>query len=221
MRIIVTGSAGILGTAVVQTLLARSHAVVGIDRKKNTELPDTAHQIIADNLADRQGAATAIAEAERLVGGIDGLVHLVGGFDWVPVEQSTLETWRTLYSVNVETALSTILAALPAMSEGGAILCVGAAAANQAQAGMAPYTAAKSGVARMVEALSAEVKTRKIRINAVLPSIIDTPRNRADMPDANPDEWTKPVAIADVVDFLLSDNARAINGALIPVTNNA
>ncbi|SEJ98561.1 Enoyl-(Acyl carrier protein) reductase [Sphingobium sp. AP50] len=86
---------------------------------------------------------------------------------------------------------------------------------------MAPYAAAKSGMARIVEALSEEQRPRRIRINRIAPTFIDTSRNRAEMPDANPADWTKPDAIADVIAFLLSPQSRAINGALLPVTNNA
>ena len=83
---------------------------------------------------------------------------------------------------------------------------------------MAAYAASKSAVARLVEALASELTPRRIRVNAILPGIIDTPRNRADMPGADPSSWTSPDAIADVVAFLASKAARAINGALVPTT---
>ncbi|WP_150294295.1 SDR family oxidoreductase [Sphingobium estronivorans] len=220
-RIIVTGSAGVLGNAVARGLVEAGHAVAGIDRLTDDRLPATVHQCVAEDLADPTLAARAVEEARAKLGGVDGLVHLVGGFEWVPVQDSSLATWRSLFSINVETAFSTIMSTLPNMGEGASILCVSAAATASAGAGMGPYTASKSGVSRLVEALAVELKPRKIRVNAIMPSIIDTPRNRADMPDADPSDWTSPAAVADVVAFLIGDRSRAINGASIPVTNSA
>src|SRR3546814_19768233 len=97
---------------------------------------------------------------------------------------------------------------------------LGAASAEPAAAGMAPYAAAKAGVARLTEALAEELRPRAIRVNAVLPSIIDTPRNRSDMPDADFNNWVGPAAIADVILFLASPASRAVNGARLPLTNN-
>lgn len=99
------------------------------------------------------------------------------------------------------------------------MVTLGAAAAEPSGAGMAPYAASKSAVARLTQSLSAELAGSGIRINTLLPSIIDTPANRAAMPDADRSSWTHPDAIAEVVSFLVSPAARAIHGALIPVTN--
>jgi NAD(P)-dependent dehydrogenase (short-subunit alcohol dehydrogenase family) len=151
---------------------------------------------------------------------VDGLVHLIGAFRWIPFAETTSRDWRDLFAANVETAVNTIQAALPDLSDGGSVVCIGAASAQPAKAGMAAYAAAKSGLARVVEALADELKPRRIRVNAVAPAIIDTPRNRVDMPDADPAQWTSPQAIADVVCFLLSQDARAINGTTLAATNN-
>jgi len=220
MKIIVTGASGALGTVVVQTLVARGHQVAAIDRKIHDGLPETVTQVAAGDLATPDHARSAVETAVTALGGLDGLIHLAGGFRWLPVADSKPEDWRSLFSDNVETALSMIQACLPALGEGASIVCVSAASAQPAGAGMGPYGAAKSGVARLVEALAQELKPRGIRVNAILPSIIDTPRNRADMPDADPKAWTSPAAIADVLAFLIGPEARAINGALLPVTNN-
>ena len=101
---------------------------------------------------------------------------------------------------------------------GGSIVNVGAGAAAKAGAGMGAYAASKSGVARLTEALAEELKDRAITVNAVLPSIIDTPTNRADMPDADTATWVKPAAVAEVILFLASPAARSISGALIPIS---
>jgi len=128
--------------------------------------------------------------------------------------------WQTLFRKNLETTLNVVKAALPCFEAGGAIVTIGAAAAEPSGAGMAAYAASKSAVARLTQSLAAELDESRIRINTLLPSIIDTPANRAAMPDADPANWTHPDAIADVASFLVSPAARAIHGALIPVTNN-
>jgi NAD(P)-dependent dehydrogenase (short-subunit alcohol dehydrogenase family) len=130
------------------------------------------------------------------------------------------EDWRELLAANVGTAVNAVQAALPVFADGGAIVCIGAASAQPARTGMAAYAAAKSGLARVVEALADELKPRRIRVNAVAPAIIDTPRNRADMPDADFSQWTSSRAIADVICFLASPEARAINGTTVAATNN-
>jgi NAD(P)-dependent dehydrogenase (short-subunit alcohol dehydrogenase family) len=111
-----------------------------------------------------------------------------------------------------------VRAALPLFGAGGSIVNIGAAGAVKAGMGMGAYAASKSGVAKLTESLAEELKDNGIRVNAVLPSIIDTPVNRADMPDAEYDRWVSPEALAKVIEFLLSDAATPITGALLPVT---
>jgi NAD(P)-dependent dehydrogenase (short-subunit alcohol dehydrogenase family) len=100
----------------------------------------------------------------------------------------------------------------------GSIVNIGAAASIKAAMGMGAYAASKAGVARLTEALAEELKSEGVRVNAVLPSIIDTPTNRADMPDAEFDRWVSPQELANVIAFLLSKEASAVTGALVPVT---
>lgn len=220
MHILITGAAGILGQAVVENLHRRGDTILAIDQRDGT-VPGTGDvRLHAVDLGDPKQSRTAIDTRLADTDPLDAIVHLVGAFDWIPVADSTLDDWFSLHAANVGTTLNIVHAATPHLRDGGAILCVGAAAAQCAKAGMAPYTAAKSGVARIVEALSEELRPRAIRVNAVAPAIIDTPRNRADMPDADPADWTSPAAIADVIAFLIGPEARAINGAMVPVTNN-
>jgi NAD(P)-dependent dehydrogenase (short-subunit alcohol dehydrogenase family) len=147
------------------------------------------------------------------------LVNIAGGFRWEKLEDGDPETWDQQYAMNLRTAVVCCKAALPAMLERGAgrIVNIGAAAAARAGAGMGAYTAAKAGVLRLTESLSEEVKDRGLTVNAILPGVIDTPRNRSDMPDADFSRWVAPEAIADVILFLASDAARAVTGAAIPV----
>jgi NAD(P)-dependent dehydrogenase (short-subunit alcohol dehydrogenase family) len=124
-----------------------------------------------------------------------------------------------MYEMNVRTALLASQAALPHLLARGAgrIVNVGALAAAQAASGMGAYAASKAGVARLTEAMAEELKDRNITVNAVLPSILDTPANRAEMPKADPSKWVTPDALARVIVFLMSGDAAPITGALVPV----
>jgi len=219
MRTVITGASGALGEAVVAAFHARGDWIVALDCVRSDRLPAGVAQIACKDLADERKASAAMVQAAERMGGIDNLVNLAGAFDWVPFVEAENDTFARLYRANILTAASTIRGGLAVMGKGGIIVCIGAASAQPAGEGMAAYAAAKSGVARLVEALSQELRERSIRINALLPSIIDTPRNRADMPDADPAEWTSPAAIADVIAFLCSPQSRAINGASLHVTN--
>jgi NAD(P)-dependent dehydrogenase (short-subunit alcohol dehydrogenase family) len=146
-------------------------------------------------------------------------VNVAGGFEWEKIEGGSIDTWERMFQINVRTAVLASQAALPhLLAQGqGRIVNVGSAAAEHAGLGMGAYAASKSAVARLTEAMAEEFKDRGITVNAVLPSIIDTPANRADMPKADTGRWVTPQALASVVLFLLSDDAAPITGALVPV----
>jgi NAD(P)-dependent dehydrogenase (short-subunit alcohol dehydrogenase family) len=171
---------------------------------------------------DLSGDTGARAAEDAIVarfGRLDALVNIAGGFRWEPLAEGSLDTWNSLYELNLRTAVAACRAALPHLpSERGRIVNIGAAGAQKAGAGMGAYAASKAGVARLTEALAEELKDRGITVNAVLPSIIDTPANRADMPKADFGKWVQPGQLADVIVFLLSAKAQAITGALLPVT---
>jgi len=133
------------------------------------------------------------------------------------VDESDLALWDRMYRTNLRTALAASQAALALFgaARGGRIVNVGAASAAKAGAGMGAYAAAKSGVARLTESLAEEMRGRGVTVNAVLPTTIDTPANRAAIPKANPNNWASPADIAQVVVFLLSARSRAVSGALI------
>ncbi|MCR6700425.1 MAG: SDR family oxidoreductase [Dokdonella sp.] len=218
-RIVVTGAFGALGSAVVEAAQAAGARVAAIDR--SAEAPPALAAASTHGGVDLGDAAAATAVFERIgaaFGGIDALVNVAGTFRWETVEGGSLDTWDLLYAVNLRTAVAASRAALPLFGGGGRIVNIGAAAAARAGAGMGAYAASKAGVARLTEALADELKDRAITVNAVLPSIIDTPQNRADMPDADFARWVAPADLAAVIMFLLSDAARAVTGASIPVT---
>jgi NAD(P)-dependent dehydrogenase (short-subunit alcohol dehydrogenase family) len=214
----VTGAAGALGRKAVEILAAAGWSVVGIDLGEVA--PDgVALALGGVDLTDEVAVTAAAARIESEVGRLDGLVNIAGGFAWETVADGSVATWDRLYAMNVRTALIASRALLPLLrASQGAIVNIGAAASVKAGAGMGAYAASKSGVARLTEALAEELKDEGVRVNAILPSILDTPANRADMPDADYAKWVSPAQLAGVVAFLLSADATPITGALIPVT---
>jgi NAD(P)-dependent dehydrogenase (short-subunit alcohol dehydrogenase family) len=160
-------------------------------------------------------------EVARHFGRIDALASIAGGFRWQTLEASLdLAEWQRLQTLNLQTCVNAAKAALPHLkrASAGRIVNVGAMGAVKGASGMGAYAASKAGVMRFTESLSDELKLQGITVNAVLPGIIDTPANRADMPQADPSLWVQPVEIARVIAFLMSDAASAVTGALIPVT---
>lgn len=210
MRTIVAGGLGILGRAVVARLVASGHAVAVVDFANGSL--DGVEVIGGCDLADESAVSAAYAQAAQALGGIDGLVNVAGGFVWELVDGGSLESFDRMYRMNLRTAVASSRAVLPHLKAGGAIVNVGAAAVAAPGAGMASYAASKAGVAAFTESLAEELKNRGIRVNAVLPTIIDTPANRADMPDADMSGWVKPTSAASVIAFLLSEEAGSITG---------
>jgi NAD(P)-dependent dehydrogenase (short-subunit alcohol dehydrogenase family) len=219
--IAVTGAFGALGTAVVQALRREGANVAAIDFAAAPREPASlagAEPFGGVDLADDGAAARTLAAIREHFGRLDGLVNIAGGFRWETVADGKLDSWDAMYRMNVRTAVAACQAALPHLGDGGRIVNIGANGATKAAAGMGAYAASKAGVARLTEALAEELKDRSITVNALLPSIIDTPANRADMPKADFAKWVRPAQLADAIVFLLSDRASAITGALIPVT---
>jgi len=170
------------------------------------------------DLASLPAVRLAMQEAAGVYGRFDGLVNVAGGFMSETLAQGAdLSAWQRMFTLNVVTCVAACKAALPFLREGGRIVNIGAAGAQRGSAGTGPYAAAKAGVARFTESLADELKDRRITANAVLPGVIDTPRNRADMPDADFDAWATPDEVARTVGFLLSEDAGNISGALVPV----
>jgi NAD(P)-dependent dehydrogenase (short-subunit alcohol dehydrogenase family) len=214
--IAVTGGFGVLGRAVGAALNAAGARAVLID--KANAPADLSSDIVGlggVDLTQPEPARQAIADAVSRCGGLDGLVNVAGGFRWETVESGSVETWDRMYALN----LLASQAALPHLLAcgSGRIVNVGSFAAAHAGQGMGAYAASKAGVARLTEAMAEELKDRGITVNAVLPSVIDTPANRADMPNADAARWVAPSALAGVILFLLSDAAAPVTGALIPV----
>jgi NAD(P)-dependent dehydrogenase (short-subunit alcohol dehydrogenase family) len=216
-RVAVTGAFGSLGSAVVEAALAAGAQVAAIDRAAAPADVHGATALGGVDLADAAQAQAAVSAAAKALGGLDALVNIAGTFRFETLAEGGADTYDLLYRINLRTAVAASKAALAHLPDGGRIVNIGANSAVKAGAGVGAYTASKAGVMRFTEALAEELKPRGITVNAVLPSIIDTPPNRRDMPKADFGKWVKPAELADVIMFLLSAQASAITGALIPV----
>jgi NAD(P)-dependent dehydrogenase (short-subunit alcohol dehydrogenase family) len=224
--IVVTGGFGALGSAVAEAAVQRGASVAVLDFAASApagltdRLGPEAVLIGGVDLASQEAAENAMADVKARFGRIDALLNIAGGFQWETVEYGKAETWDRVFALNLKTALNACKAALPYLLESGAgrIVNVGAQSALRAASGMGPYAASKCAVHRLTESLADELKAKGITVNAVLPSIIDTPANRADMPNADFSRWVPPADLAAVILFLASDEARAVTGALIPVS---
>jgi NAD(P)-dependent dehydrogenase (short-subunit alcohol dehydrogenase family) len=224
--VVITGAAGNLGRAVADAFAARGANLVLVDLKNEAlqrvfGAGDSRRLLAAANLLDQAQLDAMAMQAVERFGRIDVLANLAGGFRMgEPVHATSDTTWKFLIDINAGTLLHAVRAVVPRMlaQGGGRIVNVGAYAAQKGAAQMGAYIAAKSAVIRLTETLAAELRDKKINVNCVLPTIIDTPENRAAMPDADPGRWVAPADLASVIVFLASDDARAIHGAALPVT---
>lgn len=222
--IVVTGAFGALGRVVAEVAAQRGALVAALG--DNAPPPGLAERFGSNalllsgvDLTSAESANKAMTEVKARFGRIDALVNIAGGFKSETVEGGDTATWERLYALNLKTALNASRAALPHLLQSGAgrIVNVGAMGALKAAAGMGAYAASKSAVHRLTESMAEELKNRCVTVNAVLPSIIDTPANRADMPNAAFDRWVAPLDLAAVILFLASPEAKAVTGALVPV----
>jgi NAD(P)-dependent dehydrogenase (short-subunit alcohol dehydrogenase family) len=215
--IVITGAFGVLGRAAAELAAQQGARVAMLDVKVGAQSVTAPELAIAVDLTDLKAAARAMQSVRATTGAIDALLNIAGGFAWETVSDGDVATWERMFALNLKTALTASKAALPHLIEArGAIVNVGAASAVKAESGIGAYTASKQGVMKLTESLAAELKG-KVRVNAVLPSILDTPQNRADMPNADPSKWVQPAELARVMLFLASDEASAVTGALVPV----
>jgi NAD(P)-dependent dehydrogenase (short-subunit alcohol dehydrogenase family) len=219
---VITGASGVLGSAVAKAAADAGARVALIDFAQAPPAQPAGPEVFFQggvDLTDANSAGAAVDAAADRFGGLDALLNIAGGFSWQTHENSLVENWHRLFLMNVQTASNASRAAIPHLrrSAGGRIVNVGANAALKAGVGMGAYAASKSGVHSLTQALAEELKG-EVTVNAVLPSILDTPANRADMPKADFSAWVRPQELAAVMLFLASEEASAVTGALIPVT---
>lgn len=223
--VVLTGAAGNLGRAVAGAFADRGASLVLVDLRQETltERFGAEHDrrlfVAADVLQQNQAQAVAARAIERFRR-IDVLCNVAGGFRMgEAVHETSDETWSFLFDINVRSVLNMVRAVVPGMLEqgGGKIINIGARAGCRGAANMAAYCASKAVVIRLTESMAAELRQRNINVNCVLPTTLDTPQNRADMPDVDPALWVAPGDLAQTIVFLSSPAARAIHGAALPV----
>jgi NAD(P)-dependent dehydrogenase (short-subunit alcohol dehydrogenase family) len=213
--IVVTGGLGILGRAITQVAVANGAIVALIDRVEPPNADHGAASLVVSgiDLAELPSAQDAFKRIADKLGPVHALMNVAGAFEWQKILDGGVTAWTDQYRANVLTAVGASIAALAHMPDGGAIVNVAAAAATRSTLGMGAYTASKSGVLRLTEALAEELKPRGIRVNSVSPTVLDTPRNRIDMPEVDPATWLQPSELARTMLFLASAESKALTGA--------
>lgn len=220
---IITGATGNLGKAVAEKLLINEYHIALVDRNRsetdNTPDPDNVLLIQSDVL-DSTSVDLMVTKVLNKFGKINVLINTVGGYKaGLPLHQTPFETLRFMMDLNALSVFTTCKYVIPHMIErqSGKIINISSRAGFRGSAKDAAYSAAKSAVIRLTESMSAELKTYNINVNCILPGTIDTPENRAAMPDRDFNKWVSPASLADVIFFLCSEESRDIHGAAIPV----
>lgn len=227
MVVMVTGAAGNLGAAVAGTFAGLGSRLVLLDRsaerlgqaRDELDLPSST-LVVPTDLTSADSVTAAVDRAMAQFGRLDVLANIAGGFTMGPALHETPDSdWDLMMQLNVRSVFNACRAVVPHMLRqgGGRIINVSARAALEGKARMGPYCASKAAVLTLTESLAAEHKSNGINVNCILPGTIDTPQNRAAMPDADFSRWVPPAALADVVVFLASGSSRAVTGAAIPV----
>lgn len=226
--VLITGAAGALGRVVARSFQGAGARLALLDSRSD-RLPEIFADVVgssdhlfchATDLTDSAAVTAAVTQVVNHFRRIDVLLNIAGGFRaGLPLHETPEEDWNLMFDLNARSVFNMCRAVVPHMlaQKSGKIVNVAARAALSGGPNMAPYVASKSAVIRLTESMAAELREANINVNCVLPSAIDTPQNRRDMPNADYSHWVPPQDLAAVMMFLASDAARAINGAALPV----
>jgi NAD(P)-dependent dehydrogenase (short-subunit alcohol dehydrogenase family) len=225
--VVVTGAAGNVGRAVAAAFAAQGAKLALLDRnasgleetRKAMPAGSAAHAFPTD-LLDPQAVADTVAAVTAQLGDIAVLANIAGGFTMgPPLHETSDKDWDFMINLNARSVFNMARAVVPGMlaNGDGRIVNVSARAAREGKARMGPYCASKAAVITLTESLAAEHKHAGINVNCILPGTVDTPENRAAMPDADHSKWVPPAALADVILFLASHAGRCVTGASVPV----
>ncbi len=224
-QVLLTGGSGGLGIGVAKVLLAQGAKLTlpvrssksGEGLKQDLSATERIEVVISD-LNNESSVAQLVDNMER----VDALVHLVGGFSMGATHEYGFDAWQKNFALNVDTTFLLCKYSLAKMLEQGygRIVTIGSRGALQPAAQLAAYSAAKAGVVALTQAIAQETKGTNITANIVLPSVIDTPKNREAIGTENADKWVTPESLGGVIAFLASEAAQDIRGAAIPVYGN-
>jgi len=228
---VITSAVGNLGMATARLFQHAGAKTVLVDRSPDrvreafNDIADSPDHLLAGgvDLSDATSVGKLIEQTLGKFGRVDAIVNTVGGYrGGKPVHEADLADWDFLFNVNVRTTLLCCRAVIPQMvkQQSGKIITVASRDGLSGSAGYAAYSASKSAVLRLTESLAAELKVSNINVNCIMPGTIDTPQNRAAVPNGDFSRWVEPAAIAEVILFLASDASRAVNGAALPVFGN-
>lgn len=230
--VLITGPTGGLGAAVVRAFADEGARLVLTSRKQpdlealasELELDTARTAIIPADATSAADIAQLVQSAQERFGAIDVVVHVTGGFrGGTSVPKTELETWELMLNLNLSSAFLLARAVLPGMLERGSgkLVFISSRGGSRPEPNLSAYGVSKSGVEMLVRILAEETRKRGINVNAVAPSVIDTPANRKAMPNADYTTWVQPESLASVIQFLASDAARDVHGAVIPVYGRA
>ena len=221
-HVLITGAAGALGGAVARRFARDGARLALFDRviAKPPTGSEAGHLAFEVDLLQPEAIRAVVDKTLAKFGRIDILCNIAGGFrSGSPVHETSPELWREMIDMNATSVLNMASAVIPAMvrERTGKIVNVAAMSAQSGKAGLGAYIVSKTAVIRLTESMAAELRDKGINVNCVLPSIIDTPANRRDMPKADFSKWVAPEALAEVIAFLASHASRAVHGAAVPV----
>ena len=222
---LLTGVTGGWGRAVLDRFAAEGWNVAVTYREETPpgDLPDGVLAVCAE-LSDPDAAVAAVAAAVDRFGGVDALAHVAGGFAAAgPVDEQPIDVWRSQMTINLDTAYFMTRAVLPPMKAAGrgAIVYIGTSAMLSPFSGASGYIVSKVALGGLMRCVDVEVRTQGIRCNTVVVRIVDTPRNRAENPDADFSRWTTGDDLAQVVEWLCTDASAPLSGGLIPAYGRA
>lgn len=229
--VLVNGATGGLGPAVVKVFTDEGARLVLSARTQEdlehlaAECGLTADQVLLQplNILDPDAVQSGIAAAEKQFGRIDVVVQVTGAFKMLSATEMQPKDWNLLIGLNLSAAFFVAHSVLPGMlqRQSGKLIFVSSRDASRAVANLSGYSAGKSGLEALVRSLAEETRQHGVNVNAVAPSVIDTPANRKAMPDADYAAWVTPESIADVIKFLTSDAARDLHGAILPIAGRS
>ncbi len=221
--VVVTGAKGGLGTYVTKAFLAAGATVVGVSRSiAQSDFPDPKFAAIAADVSDPTAASALAEQVVQRFGRIDALVHVMGGFaGGKPVDETDDVTWERMRDLNLNSAFYAARAVLPHLRKSaGRLVAIGSKAADAPHPGLGAYGAFKSALVSLVRTIAAENGDAGVTANVILPGTMDTPANRMNEPGADYSKWVQPEQVAKLILFLTSDDARQVNGAVIPISGS-